>query len=245
VAVAAPLDSPPPRPTALRRVAERVRPVTLARDQALPLLPAFAELLPHGLRRGATVAVGGGPGATSLALGLGVATSAAGSWVGVAGPVPVGLAAAGEMGVALERLVVVDPPAVQWSTVVAALLDAVDVVYARPPGRVTAGDARRLGARARERGSVLVRLPAPAVRTDPWPLPADHRLTVMASSWVGIGGGAGRLEARRVAVAAGGRGAASRERRAWLWLPDRDGGLRAGAPAEASRLPPAVAEAVS
>jgi len=211
-------------------VAEIVQPVALAGDQALPLLPAFDELLPQGLRRGATVAVGGGPGATSLALGLGAAASTAGSWVGVVGPAPVGLAAAGELGVALERLVVVDPPAAQWPTVVAALVDAIDLVYALPPGRVSVGDARRLGARARERGSVLIRLPFPAPRADPWPLPADHRLTVAASSWVGIGDGAGRLEARRVAVVAGGRGAASQKRRAWLWLPHRDGSLRGCAP---------------
>ena len=39
-------------------LAERVRPVTLAREQRLPVLPAFEDLLPGGsLRRGATLVV--------------------------------------------------------------------------------------------------------------------------------------------------------------------------------------------
>jgi len=217
-----------PLPAALRQVVERSQPVALAGERSLPVAPAFDALLPQGLRRGATVALRRGPGATTLALALGAAASAAGSWAALVGPVPVNPAAAGEVGLALERLVVVDPPAEQWSTVVAALLDAVDLVYAGAPGRVPAGDARRLVARARERGAVLIQLP-PLSRAgdDPWPATADHRLTVADPSWVGLGGGAGRLEARRATVVAGGRGAASRERRARLWLPDRDGQVRA------------------
>src|SRR5690606_8590691 len=43
----------------LRRALERVAPVSLSGDRLLPLSPAFAELLPGGVPRGASVAVGG------------------------------------------------------------------------------------------------------------------------------------------------------------------------------------------
>ena len=52
----------------LALVAERTRPLVLARTRLLPVLPPLAPLLPDGgLPRGITVAVGGA-GATSLAL---------------------------------------------------------------------------------------------------------------------------------------------------------------------------------
>jgi hypothetical protein len=86
-------------------------------------------------------------------------------------------------------------------------------------------DARRLVARVRERGSVLV-----GVGGD---LPGERsplRLEVMASSWQGLGEGWGYLRARRVVVEAEGRGAAARTRRAELWLPDADGAVTVAEP---------------
>ena len=51
-------------------LAQRAQPVSLARQQILPVLPAFEGLLPEpGLRRGTVTRVHG-PGATSLALAL-------------------------------------------------------------------------------------------------------------------------------------------------------------------------------
>jgi len=84
-------------------------------------------------------------------------------------------------------------------------------------GSVRPGDARRLMARARERGAVLVAL------GQPWPESVDVRLTVTAAVWGGLGQGNGHLEARQVEVVASGRGAASRERRLRLWLPGPQG----------------------
>jgi hypothetical protein len=100
--------------------------------------------------------------------------------------------------------------------VVAAFLDAVDVVLVRPPPRLPAAQARRLAARARERGAVLVPLGA-------WSEPADLRLAVTASAWQGLGQGHGHLLARQAEVTIAGRGAAARERRFLLWLPSPDG----------------------
>ncbi len=233
MALARPVDT-----EALRRAGEWARPVALAGEQLLAVLAPLAPLFPEGgLRRGSTVTVEAGPGATSLALALGAAASAAGSWVAGVGLASPGLLAAAELGIALERVVVAQVPPDRWPTVVAALLDAVDLVWAGLSCRVSTGDARRLAARARERGSVLVPLapwaPAAGGAGPPgggWPLAADVRLRTVASSassgWVGpAGGGAGRLEARRVEVVAVGRGASARERRVALWLPGPDGGV--------------------
>jgi hypothetical protein len=236
--------------TTVKALAERVRPVDLARDRRLPVLPAFDALLPgSGLRRGSTVAVTARPGvagATSLALALAAGASQAGSWVAAVGLGSLGLVAAAELGVAFERLVLVADPGREregWAAVVAALVDGFDVVLVAagaesvtagagngagtgggrlsgsPSGsRLRAGDARRLVARVRERGSVLV-----AVGGE---LPGERsplRLTVTAASWDGLGDGWGHLQGRRVTVSSGGRGEAARERQADLWLPGPDG----------------------
>jgi len=167
-------------------------------------------------------------GSTSLMLAVVAAASAAGSWcAGVTvGRPSLHPEAASELGVALERFPLVAAlPGTRpggWSWVVAALLDAVDVVAAWPPGRVRGTDARRLAARGRERGSVLV------VAGAGWTEAVDVRLTVVGSTWEGIGRGHGRLLARRVEVASTGRGAATRERRRVLWLPDNEGGVADG-----------------
>jgi Mrp family chromosome partitioning ATPase len=207
---------------ALARARQRVTPVVLARDRALPVLDALAPLLPDGLRRGSTVSVAGGPGATTLALALAVAASAEGSWTAVVGAPSVGLASALEVGLAPERLLVLaEVRRDVWATVVAALVDSVDLVLVSAP-RAAPGDARRLAARARERGAVIVALPRGGEGW--WPVGPDVRLGVGATSWSGpAGGGAGRLVARRAEVVSGGRGAAGRERRAALWLPGPDG----------------------
>ena len=211
------------------RLPESVRPVALAEERLLPVLPALSGLLPGGgLRRGSTVAVAGA-GATSLALAVLAGPSAAGSWGAVVGLPALGLVAAVEAGVAVGRLALVASPGPQWGAVVAALLDALDVVVVRPPARVRAADGRRLVARARERGAVLV----PLGRWEG----ADVRLSVLSSSWAGLGSGAGHLRARLVEVVAEGRGAAARPRRARLWLPAAGGGV---APADDGPAEPAV-----
>jgi len=218
-------------PTSLTDVVRLSRPVTLARDQVVPVLGALSGLFPdEGLARGSTVVVDGSTAATSLALAVAAGPSAAGAWVVVVGRDDLGLAAAVEVGVAVDRLALVaEPPADQWSTVVAALIGAVDVIVVGPSHRVSAGDARRLAARARERGTVLVQVGAR--RGTPVPgLDADVRLTVIESHWQGLGDGHGHLRARRVVVETTGRRRASRPRRAELWLPDADGLLRTVVP---------------
>lgn len=221
----------------LELLGARVQPTVLARQQEhLPVLPALESLLPGaGLRRGTTIGVAadaGSGGATSLAIALAVAASGAGSWIAAVGLPSLGLVAADELGIALERLVLVAAPERDaWGTVVAALVDGFDLLVVAP-GRsgVKQGDARRLVARARERGTVLV-----ALGTG-WPLAPDVTLRVGSAHWEGIDDGHGYLQARRVVVTRGGRGEAGRPLEVELWLPDAEG-LVAPVEHEASVVP--------
>lgn len=225
----------------LRELVDRARPVALAHERTLPVLPSLEPLLPGGaLRRGQVVAVAGGPGGTTLALALLAGPTRAGSWVACVGAPQLGWQAAAEVGVDLERTVVVRPPERSWVEVVAALVDAFDVVLCGPQHRPGAPEVRRLAHRARERGSVLVALGDPRVTTAAglarqaersW-ASSDVRLSVVAGEWEGPGRGWGHLRARRVTVSAVGRGELARPRRVDLWLPGPDGAVAAVATGE-------------
>lgn len=198
----------------------------------LPVLPELSALLPgRGLRRGSTVAVVAGRpapgGGTSLVLALLAAASRSGSWCAVVGVPAVGLLAAAEVGIALDRLALVPNPGPEWPTVVAALIDGVDVVVTAVPGAVAASVASRLAARARQRGSVLM----PYGRWDG----ADVTLQVTRARWEGLGQGRGRLRRREVTIAARGRGPAARGREIKVWMPAASDGFTAavaGTPVE-------------
>lgn len=233
---------------ALEELAGKVRPVALAGERLLPVLDPLAPLFPGGgLRRGSVVTVSGST-PTSLALAVVAGPSSAGSWCAAVGLSSLGVVAAAELGVALDRFPLVAAPAMgeEWVWALAALLDAVDVVVARPAGagvRVDDAAARRLAARARERSAVLVVTASQLA----WPAGADLRLAVTSTAWDGVGEGHGRLRARRVEVVANGRGAAAREQRVSLWLPAADGGVAVADPVApavpALTVPlPAVAE---
>jgi hypothetical protein len=190
----------------------------------LPVAPALRSLLPGGLRRGSTVSVSG---SVSLLLALVGAASSDGAWCALVGFPRISAEAAREYGVDLARLALVPAPGEGWTTAVGALLDAVDIVAARPPrGRGLApADIRRLAARARSKDAVLV----PYVAEAAWP-GADVRLHAHDGSWSGIGDGTGRLRARQVEVSVAGRGSAARPATASLWLPADGGGIEPSTP---------------
>jgi hypothetical protein len=169
----------------------------------LPVPAALRDLLADGgLRRGTTLAITGRSNAGMPALGA---------------------LAAAELGLDLSRFALVPAPGPQWATVAAALLDGLDVVIVQPPLRVRSADARRLSARVRERRSVLVVM-EPGCRAL-WPEPPGVRVSLQGGRWEGLGQGHGRLGGRRVEMVVDGRGTASRQRRAWLWLPAPSGGV--------------------
>src|SRR4051812_28950180 len=113
-------------------------------EDVVPVVPPLAGLFPDGgLRRGSVVSV---PEAGSLPLALAAGASAAGGWCAAVGMPEVGVVAAAGMGVDLDRLLLVDEPGERWAEVAAALLDGVEMVLLRPPGRPSAGVVRRLTA---------------------------------------------------------------------------------------------------
>jgi hypothetical protein len=135
------------------------------------------------------------------------------------GTPPLGLVAAAELGVALERFPLVRATGRTWIRTVAAALEAFDLVLAWPAVGISSPEARRLIALGRERGAVLVTC-GPG-----WPERTDLRLEAVRSEWVGLERGHGRLRARRLEVLIEGRGAASVAHRSALWLPAADGGV--------------------
>ena len=182
------------------------------------MLAPLRDLFPGGALQRGWVITTGGDGATSLALAVAAGPSAAGSWTAVVGEEGLGLAAAAEAGLALERLLMVAAPEPRVAVeATAALLGAVDVVLVGSGVRLGAADHRRLAARLRERGSVLIGLGGGVLGG------ADVRLRVVSSRWSGLGDGWGLLRSRRVSVRAEGRGAASRPRSVDLLLPGPDG----------------------
>lgn len=174
----------------------------------LAVPPGLAGVLPDGLRRGAVVAV---LGSTSVLLGMLAAACADGGWAAIVGHPSVGLLAAAEAGVDLQRLALIPQPGPDVAPVVAALIDGIDVVVIGDAVGLVDGDRRRLAARARERGAALL-------STQPW-RGADLGLVIHPGPWQGAADGAGRLRSRTVTVERTGRGGAQAYRPVVLELP--------------------------
>jgi len=168
------------------------------------------------LRAGASYAVDG----LTLALALLAGPSRAGEWCAVVGVDDLGVEAAAELGINLDRTIVVPQPRESWLEATAALVDVATLVVVRPPARVPERVAEKLGARLRTRGAALVAV-------GDWPR-AEVRLTATEPRWSGVGRGEGHLRARRLVVEA--RRGAAPARRTSLWFPADDGALRRAAP---------------
>lgn len=204
----------------------RIAPVVLAAEQVLAVPEIFHRLLPgDGLQRGWTVRVEGSASSRALAWALLSEVTTAGGWIAAVNVQGVGLAAAAEVGVAIERVLVVDAPdAKKWAGAIGALIGAVDViVFDAPPHRVTPGEYQKMASRARERGSVLMELAGTSsTRRDPQ-LRYDLSFDVQPTEWNGVGLGHGRLSGRTLEVEASGRRIGGRTRSAQYELPAPDG----------------------
>lgn len=194
----------------LEQLRGRVAPVTLAAEQLLAVPEAFQPLFAGGgLPRGSSVGFAGA-GSWSVAMALAASALGVGGWLAVLGVEELGLVAAAELGVRLDRVLVVSSVAsAQLGLVAATLMEAVEVIALHPRSMVSARDARRLTARARERGTVLFHLDGGRH----WPEALDLSVTVAPSRCLGIGEGHGHLQFRQLEVATTGRRAASRQRR--------------------------------
>ncbi len=207
----------------LAALVPRLAPATMAAERVVPVHDALATVLPQGLMQGSTVGCTG-ESATSAALLLVAEATRRGAWVGVAGLSGLGVQAAGEAGIDVERLVAVRRPPDRsgrllddgtWGQVLAAMIDGFDLVLLGPEVQVRPGTARRVQARAQPRGAVLVLAgEVPGFTCD---------LQVRADAvWEGLGDGHGHLRARRMRVEVHGR-RVPRPRRDELWFPALDG----------------------
>ncbi len=180
---------------ALKGVETRIGTARPAHER--PVLPLASELepvLPDGLGRGQVISV---TGATSLMLALASAASAAGSWTAAIGMPTVGVVAAARRGIALERLALIPHPGAQAAQAVGACVDGMDVVLLGERLALSDADRRRLAARAKERGGLII-------TAGQW-TGAHVSLVVERSSWAGLGAGDGRLIERDLTVAVSGR----------------------------------------
>jgi hypothetical protein len=181
---------------------------------------AVSGLLPgQALRRGTAVAV---EGSTSLLLALVARASQEGSWTAIVGMPEVGVVAAATRGIDLARLALVPHPGAEAAVAAGACIDGMDAVILGPRLALSDADRRRLVARARERGAVLL-------SAGPW-TGAHVSLRVVGSTWTGLGAGDGRLRGRTLTIARSGRHLGAGDQREVTL--DADNGLpRAAGPA--------------
>ena len=212
-------------------LAAAVTPTTFARQRTWPVVGPLAPLFPEGaLVRGRAVACRG-VAATSLALALAAEATTAGAWLAVVDVPWLGVEAAAELGIPLERLVRVDPGpsaasvAAVWADLVAAVLDGFEIVVTRIPRHLSAAVARRVQARLQAREGVLLALGGGA-GSAAGPVPVELTVEVTAPVWEGIERGWGHLRGRRVTVASSGR-RVPRPRQVDVWLPGPGGGVAA------------------
>lgn len=178
--------------------------------RVLPAAPEIAGLLPWpgGIRRGATVAA---VGSTSLLMTLLAGAMTEGAWAAVVGMPAFGAVAAVEAGTPLERLALIPAPGPDWPTVVAALIDGIDIVVVAAPPGAPKQTTRALINRARQRGCVLI-------PTTAWPH-SDLTIETVERRWVGLHAGHGLLRRQDVTLRASGRGRAARPKTVTTSLP--------------------------
>jgi hypothetical protein len=197
--------------SALAHAAQTGEPTTPDPTRVLPADPSLLPLLPWsgGIRRGTTIAA---TGSTSLLmLLLAGAMQNPDSWCAIVGMPTFGVLAAAEHGCDTTRLALIPDPGPDWPSIVASLLDGIDLVVVAPPAETPAIVITSLAARARKTGAVLI--PTTAWRG------ADLVLTGTDMRWHGLRQGRGRLKRYELEVTASGRGKAHRPRTATLSLP--------------------------
>lgn len=154
----------------------------------VPVHPRLREAFPSGLRPGGVYSL---LGSRTVALALLAAPSQQGSWCACVGLPDVGIEAAADWGLDLDRFILIPhPPVTEWLTCVAELIEVADVVLACPPPRLLPGEVSKLTGRLRHRGGIIL-------ITGAWQRPTA---TVRASTvgWEGVGDGHGHLVRQRL-----------------------------------------------
>lgn len=210
--------------------------VTTPSRPVLAVPAPLAEILPQGgLPRGGVVSlIGDGGGSTSLLLAL--LAAPANTWSALVGMPDVGMLAASELGVDLDRVVLVPDPGPDVLQILSVLADGVDLIAVVPPKVLPPSRLKVLNARLRQSGAVLL-------VAGRWP-GADLVLQSRVQGWVGLGQGHGRLRDRELVVEVSGRGAAGRHSSVAMLLRSSRSGIDIGAMPTPTRrlLEPVIAE---
>ncbi len=227
------LGQPLARPELDPELLAKIQPVTLSRDRLIDVPDLLVPLFPDGgIQRGWSLGLDGhgswGVAMALLASGLGQE-----GWVAIVGLPTFNLAAAAQYGLRLDRVLLVDEPGPgRLATVLATLLEAVDIVVLSPQNRVGARDARRLVGRAREQESILFHLDGGAT----WPTKLNLSLSTSIVGWEGLGQGHGHLRSRQVRVQAQGRRGSSQKVSVDVLLPDSKGKLASVEPVKFAQV---------
>ncbi|MCR8671359.1 hypothetical protein NWP09_09445, partial [Agrococcus sp. HG114] len=144
------------RTATIEALRERLRGMQQALPQQAPPIdesaPAGLDEVVRALRAGAAHSIE----SRSLALACLGATLPPGAWGAIVGMPDLGIEAARDLGVPIDRIALVPQPGRAWLDVVASLAEAMPVVLAASPGRVAPTDAARLAARLRQASSTLL-----------------------------------------------------------------------------------------
>jgi len=225
------------RSDVVRQLHERLGPVTLSRDQLLdvpkPLLPLFPF---GGLPKGFIVGFEGA-GSWSVAMSMAATVMGDHGWMGIVGIEEFGLVAAAELGVDLNRVLVVESPASsRLAPAMGALLEAVDVLIVKPRRLIGAEPARRIKAKATEKGRLVFHLDG----ARQWPTTPDIVVRSISQRWEGLDDGHGHLRHRHLDLVAHGRRSAARGRSTSIIVPGPHGGLATSPPINHSAPAPSA-----
>ncbi|WAC66586.1 hypothetical protein OVA14_02050 [Agrococcus sp. SL85] len=185
------------RTATVEALRERLRGMQQAQavpERAAPVPAGLGDVV-QSLRAGAVHSIE----SRSLALACMGAALPGGAWGAIVGMPDLGIEAARDLGVPIERVALVPHPGRAWLDVVASLAEAMPVVLAASPGRVAPTDAARLAARLRQASSTLL-------VAGPWQGAATVVRSVRAE-WEGLAAGDGRIAAGSLVVEAATGGA--------------------------------------
>jgi len=188
------------RTTTVDALRERLRSMQQAATPQVspsPVEPVSAGLdeVVRRLRSGAAHSIE----SRSLALACLGAAMPRGAWGAIVGMPDLGIEAARDLGVPMDRIALVPHPGRSWLDVVASLAEAMPVVLVGSPGRVSSAEAARLAARLRQATSTLL-------VEGPWPNAATVVRQVRAE-WQGLADGDGRIATGSLVVEAASGGA--------------------------------------
>ena len=209
-----------------------IAPVVLAKELLIGVPEVFQCLLPGaGLQRGWTTRVSGSPPGRAFTWALLSDITRNGGWIAAVDVPGIALTAASEVGLSIERVLIVSSnDASSWTGAMGALIGSVDaIVFGTPRHRIQPSMQRRLTSRCRERGTVLMELAddqASSRAARDQPIDVDVSFAVSTDRWDGLGSGHGRLISREIQVAATGRRVPGRARHGTFLVPDVDGAVR-------------------